>query len=88
MAAFSQAKGKERADPPITHSSQLYPRPQADNFYLPSGQPSQTFDVVNDFGGISDHDEDQGEEYIHAKSSPLKDGRRLDNQVSYKEDLN
>ncbi|KAF7776552.1 hypothetical protein Agabi119p4_4945 [Agaricus bisporus var. burnettii] len=36
--------------------------------------------MVNDFGGMSDHDEYQGEEYIHAKSSPLKDGRRLDNQ--------
>lgn len=87
MAAVSQAKGKERADPPITRFTQI-PRSQVDNLCLTSGQSNQTFNVVNDFGGMSDHDEDQGEEYFHAKSSPLKDGRRLDNQVSYKVDLN
>ncbi|KAF7761949.1 hypothetical protein Agabi119p4_9941 [Agaricus bisporus var. burnettii] len=81
MAAVSQAKGKERAGPKPLSNQFSYS--QADHLRPASGQSlsNETINVVNDFGGISDRDEDrEGEEYLHAKSSPLKDGRRLDNQ--------
>lgn len=38
--------------------------------------------MVNDFGGMPDQDD--GEEYFHAKSSLIKGGRRMDNQVCYR----
>ncbi|KAF7761973.1 hypothetical protein Agabi119p4_9965 [Agaricus bisporus var. burnettii] len=78
-ANVSQGKSKERADPFTTHGTQISSS-QANNPRFASGRIDETLNVVNDFGGMSDQDEDQGDEYLHAKSSPLKDGRRLDNQ--------
>lgn len=66
-ANTAKAKGKAREQPPV----------------LPFNYAGESWDLApQEYRVFQDCDKREGEEHVHACFSPLKNGRRVDSQVS------
>jgi hypothetical protein len=74
----STKTGTSGASAPTSNRSAL-----AGNVAIKPGRTGVSATInVNDIGGLSDHEEIEGEEYETAKNSPVKGKKRVNSQVS------